>query len=166
VVPGVTAAVAVASHAGIPLTHRDCASAVALVTGHRRADEAAAADFDYESLGGFPGTLVFYMAVTSAKQWSDALLRGGRLPETPVAIVRRVSWPDQEVICTTLGQVAEVIQQRELRPPAVIVVGEVVGRSAQGKGTVPFSGECGAAIPDGGASAPENRDSPREGAHG
>ncbi len=159
VVPGVTAAVAVASHAGIPLTHRDCASAVALVTGHRRADESAQADFDYESLGRFPGTLVFYMAVTSARQWSDALLRGGRLPETPVAIVRRVSWPDQQVIRTTLGQVAEVIERRQLRPPAVIVVGEVVDRARAERGQSHFRvGRC--------ASEGENRDSPPEGAHG
>ncbi len=88
VVPGVTAAFAVASHAGISLTHRDLAPAVALVTGHRRAD-GAGPEMDYGCLAQFPGTLVFYMGMTTARQWSEALLRGGRSPDTPVAIVRR-----------------------------------------------------------------------------
>jgi uroporphyrinogen III methyltransferase / synthase len=130
VVPGVTAASAVASHAGIPITHRDAASAVALITGHRRADQNGE-ELDYASLANFPGTLVFYMGITTAQQWSRSLLRGGRSADTPVAIVRRVSWPDQETIHCTLGTVADVIQQRDLRAPAVIVVGEVVGLTSQ-----------------------------------
>jgi len=125
VVPGVTAALAVASHAGIPMTHRDAASAVTFITGHCRGD-VPRADLDYESLGRFPGTLVFYMGITTAPQWSAALMRGGRSADTPVAIVRRVSWPDQETVRCTLGTVGEVIQRRNLRAPAVIVVGEVV----------------------------------------
>ena len=126
VVPGVTAASAVASHAGIPITHRDVASAVALITGHRRADQNGA-ELDYESLANFPGTLVFYMGMTTSPQWSQSLLRGGRSADTPVAIVRRASWPDQETVHCTLGTLADVIQQREIGPPALIVVGEVVG---------------------------------------
>jgi uroporphyrinogen III methyltransferase/synthase len=126
VVPGVTAAFAVASHAGIPLTHRDLAPAVALVTGHRRSDRAGP-ELDYGQLAQFPGTLVFYMGVTTSRQWSEALLRGGRLPETPVAIVRRATWPDQKTIRCTLGTVADVIEQQKLFPPAAIVVGEVAG---------------------------------------
>lgn len=126
VVPGVTAATAVASHAGIPITHRDAASAVALITGHRRADQNGV-ELDYTSLANFPGTLVFYMGITTSRQWSQSLLRGGRSADTPVVIVRRASWPDQETIHCTLGSVADVIQQRDLRAPAVIVVGEVIG---------------------------------------
>ncbi len=126
VVPGVTAAFAAASHAGIPITHRDLASAVALITGHRRGDKAGPG-IGLRPLAQFPGTLVFYMGMTTSRQWSEALLRGGRSPDTPVAIVRRASWPDQETIRCTLGTVADVIEQQELCPPAVIVVGEVVG---------------------------------------
>lgn len=125
IVPGVTAAFAAASHAGIPLTHRDCASAVALITGHQRSDKSPP-DLDYAALARFPGTLVFYMGMTTARQWSEALVRGGRSPDTPVAIVRRASWPDQETFQCTLNTVAELIEQRQLRPPAVIVIGEVV----------------------------------------
>ena len=85
IVPGVTAAFAAASHAGIPITHRDAASAVALITGHRRSD-GGGQELDYEALARFPGTLVFYMGMTTARQWSKALLRG-----VPVRPVRR--WP-------------------------------------------------------------------------
>ncbi len=130
VVPGVTAAFAAASHAGIPITHRDVASAVALVTGHRRGDNGGA-EFDYRSLARFPGTLVLYMGMTTSRQWSEALIGGGRSPETPVAIVRRASWPDQETVRCTLGTVADVIQSQTIRPPAVIVIGDVVGLTPQ-----------------------------------
>ena len=126
VVPGVTAAFAVASHAGIPLTHRDLASAVALISGHRRGD-GLGPELDYGCFAQFPGTLVIYMGMTTSRQWSAALLRGGRSPQTPVAIVRRASWPDQEIVRCTLETVADVIEQRKLSPPAAIIVGEVVG---------------------------------------
>jgi len=125
VVPGVTAALAAASHAGISLTHRDAASSVAWITGHQRADKAAP-DLDYAALARFPGTFVFYMGMGTARHWSQALLQAGKAAETPVAVVRRASWPDQEVFHCTLGTVADLIEQEKLHPPAVIVVGEVV----------------------------------------
>jgi uroporphyrinogen III methyltransferase/synthase len=83
-------------------------------------------ELDYNSLARFPGTLVFYMGMTTSRQWSEALLRGGRSPDTPVAIVRRASWPDQETIRCTLAAMADLIERQGIRPPAVIVVGEVV----------------------------------------
>lgn len=126
VVPGVTAAFAAASHANIPITHRDVASAVAMITGHQRAD-GPAPELDYLALAHFPGTLIFYMGTTTSRQWSEALLHGGKAPETPVAIVRRASWPDQETIRCTLGTVAERIEQEKVRPPAVIIVGQAAG---------------------------------------
>jgi len=123
VVPGVTAALAAASHAGIALTHRERASAVALVTGHQRSDKEPL-ELDYGALAHFPGTLVFYMGITTARQWSQALVCHGRSPDTPVAIVRRVTWPDQQVLRCTLAKVADVIEQERLRPPAVIIVSQ------------------------------------------
>jgi len=125
VIPGVTAASALFSHAGIPITHRAAASAVALVTGHQ-ANGTCGPPLDYERFGNFPGTLVFYMGTTSARQWSEALVRGGRSPDTPVAVVRRVSWPDQQVFHATLGTVAELVEREQIRPPTLIVVGEAV----------------------------------------
>jgi uroporphyrinogen III methyltransferase/synthase len=132
VVPGVTAAFAAASHAGIPLTHREYASAVALVTGHQRGDKAGT-ELDYAALAQFPGTLVFYMGMTTSRRWSEALIRGGRPPETPVAIVRRASWPDQETFHCTLSTVTETIESRSIHPPAVIIVGDVVAVSHSGR---------------------------------
>ncbi len=126
-VPGVTAAMAAASHAGISLTHRDYSSAVALVTGHQRRD-VEPSELDYDALARFPGTLVFYMGMTTARLWSEALVLGGRPRETPVVIVRRATWPDQQVIRCTLGNVAEEIEKGPLRPPAVIIVGGVAGK--------------------------------------
>lgn len=126
VVPGVTAAVAASSYAGVPITHRRCASAVALVTGHQRSGENWTEE-EYHRLAQFPGPLVFYMGMTTSRTWSEALIRGGRSPETPVAIVRRATWPDQETFRTTLGEVAELIEKRNIRAPAVIIVGDVVG---------------------------------------
>ena len=127
VVPGVTAASAAFSHAGIPLTHRQAASAVALVTGHR-ANGASSAELEYEQLGRFPGTLVFYMGTCSSRQWSESLVRGGRSPATPLAVIRRATWPDQEVFYSTLGNVGELIEREQIRPPTLIVVGEAVGK--------------------------------------
>ncbi len=122
VVPGVTAALAAAGSAGISLTHRDYASAVALVTGHQRNDKTPL-ELDFEALARFPGTLVFYMGVTTARQWSNALIEHGRSSDESVTIVRRATWPDQRAIRCTLGTVAEIIEQGPMRPPAVIIVG-------------------------------------------
>lgn len=124
VVPGITAALAVGSHAGIPLTHRDHASAVALVTGHEGGDKPVSS-LDFAALARFPGTLVFYMGVTSASHWTQALVAAGLSPETPAAIVRRCSWPDQMTIRCTLGSVAPTIARHHLRPPVVVIIGQV-----------------------------------------
>jgi uroporphyrinogen III methyltransferase/synthase len=129
IVPGVTAAVAAASYAGLPLTQRDAASAVALVTGQEN-EAKAAATLDYAALARFPGTLVFYMGVTTAGHWSEALLAAGKPPTTPVAILRHVSLPDQQRIDTTLSDVAAIIAELKLRPPVIFVVGEVAASEA------------------------------------
>ncbi len=126
VVPGVTAGLAAAGYAEIPVTHGWKSSAVALVTGHERADKSAPG-LDYAALARFPGTLIFYMGVSSAPRWSAALIKEGKSPDTPVAIVRRCSWPDQEIAFCTLGTVAETLSTSSIRPPAVILVGDVVG---------------------------------------
>ena len=124
IVPGVTAALAAASYAGIPVTHRDTASAVALVTGQEDAGKTDSA-LDFDALARFPGTLVFYMGVTTAEHWSQALIAAGKPAATPVAVLRRVSLPDQRRIDTTLREVAEKVQAAKLRPPVVFIVGEV-----------------------------------------
>lgn len=128
IVPGVTAAQAASSHAGIPLTQRDEASCVAFVTGQEMHDKTATDPLDYAALANFPGTLVFYMGITTAGTWSRALLEHGKRSDTPVAIVRRCSLPDQQSYFTTLGELTEFVQARNLRPPAVVIVGDVAAK--------------------------------------
>ncbi len=130
IVPGVTSGLAAASYAGVPITHHHGSSAVALVTGQERHDKAAEA-LDYAALAGFPGTLVFYMGVTTAPQWTEALIRGGKSPATPAMIVRRSTWPDQLAVPCTLGNLAQVVADRKIRPPAIIIVGDVVARAPE-----------------------------------
>lgn len=125
IVPGITAALAAGSYAGIPITQRDLASAVAFITGHENDDKAEPA-LDYTSLARFPGTLVFYMGVTTARHWVPELIRAGKDPRTPAAIVRRCSQPDQQVWRGTLGQIPELLDQPpRWRPPAIMIVGPV-----------------------------------------
>lgn len=125
VVPGVTAALAASSYAGVPLTHRDHASCVAFVTGQEcRSKEGTA--LDLENLASFPGTLVFYMGVTTAPVWASELVKHGKAPDTPVAIVRHCSLPEQRTVLTTLGQLPEVLAPQKMRPPAIVIVGEAV----------------------------------------
>lgn len=125
IVPGVTAGLAVSSYAGIPLTHRKWASAVALVTGHEVGDKQES-NLDYDALARFPGTLIFYMGVTTVGHWSTRLLAAGMDRETPVAAIRRCSFPDQQVILCKLGELSEgIIERMKLRPPMLFVIGRV-----------------------------------------
>ena len=88
VVPGVTAGVAAPAYAGIPVTHRDAASAVAFVTGHEDPEKPESA-LDWEALARFPGTLVFYMGVRNLPLIAERLTAAGRDPGEPVAVVER-----------------------------------------------------------------------------
>jgi uroporphyrinogen III methyltransferase/synthase len=124
IVPGITAAFAAGSYAGIPLTERGVASAVAIVTGHEQEEKELTA-VDFNGLAAFPGTLVVYMGVTTAAEWTRALINAGKPADTPAAIVRRCTWPDQQIIRCTLGTVAKRIAQAKFRPPVVTIVGEV-----------------------------------------
>ncbi len=144
IVPGVTAAAAASSYAGIPLTDRDEASCVAFVTGQERGDKSSDDALDYAALAQFPGTLVFYMGLTSAPDWSSELLAHGKSAYTPVAIVRRATFADQQTIFTTLGKVDEHLGPGKLRPPAVVIVGAVARERASGK-LVHSRGRCSAA---------------------
>jgi uroporphyrinogen III methyltransferase/synthase len=125
VVPGVTAAFAASSYAGIPITHRGLASAVALITGQEGRGKADP-PIDYASLASFPGTLVFYMGVTTVKQWSRALLDGGKPADTPAVIIRRCSLPDQLTVRTTLGELSDQLTPASrIRPPVIVIIGPV-----------------------------------------
>ncbi len=146
VVPGITAALAAASYVGIPITHRDYASAVALVTGQQQPD--AASDIDWGALAKFPGTIVFYMGVTTVAQWSAKLIAAGKAPDTPTAIVRRCSWGDQTVVRCRLDEVTPALTPAsKMRPPVIVIVGAVasLGESFDWFSSRPLAG-CGVLI--------------------
>jgi uroporphyrinogen III methyltransferase/synthase len=127
IVPGVTAGLAAASYAGIPLTHRDHASAVALVVG-RECKDKQGDPLDYAALASFPGTIVMYMGVTTAATWAPALLDAGKPGDTPATIVRRCSFPDQTITRGTLAELPSLLSHHgKIRPPAIVVLGEVAG---------------------------------------
>ena len=104
--------------------------AVALIAGQERHGKAAS-HLDYGVLASFPGTLIFYMGVRKAEQWSRALIEHGKPPETPVAIVRWCTRPEQRTVRCTLQTVARVVAEQGIRPPAVFVVGTVVQRAPE-----------------------------------
>ncbi|HEX4280180.1 MAG TPA: uroporphyrinogen-III C-methyltransferase [Solirubrobacteraceae bacterium] len=126
VVPGVTAGVAGPAYAGIPVTHRDAASAVAFVTGHEDPSKPSSA-LDWGALAAFPGTLVFYMGVRQLPAIASELIAAGRDPNEPAAVVSRGTLPDQQVVSSTLRRIAELAADAEVRAPAVVVVGRVAG---------------------------------------
>ncbi|MFN7733708.1 MAG: uroporphyrinogen-III C-methyltransferase [Pirellula sp.] len=130
IVPGLTVALAASAYTGIPITHRDWSSSVALITaqlqssdGHDDAEEP----LDWSALACFPGTLIFYMGLRNAPVWSQQLIAHGKSPATPVALIRRCSWSDQQVLRCDLANVAETLSKHpEFRSPAIGIVGDVV----------------------------------------
>jgi uroporphyrinogen III methyltransferase / synthase len=130
VVPGVTAGVAATAYAGIPVTHRDDASAVAFVTGHEDPEKAETA-LDWDALAAFPGTLVFYMGVKRLGENAAALIAGGRDPEQPAAAIERGTWPGQRTVTATLGTLAATVERERIGAPALIVIGAVAARRSE-----------------------------------
>jgi uroporphyrin-III C-methyltransferase/precorrin-2 dehydrogenase/sirohydrochlorin ferrochelatase len=124
VVPGITAALACAAYAGIPLTHRDHAQSVHLVTAHCREEEDA---LDWAGLANRNQTLAFYMGVSQLEKVSSRLIRHGRASTTPFALIENGSRPEQRVITGQLDQLATVALSHEVRAPAMLVIGEVAG---------------------------------------
>jgi uroporphyrinogen III methyltransferase/synthase len=130
VVPGVTAGVAAPAYAGIPVTHRDDASAVAFVTGHEDPEKAETA-LDWDALARFPGTLVFYMGVKRLAENATALIDAGRDPEEPAAAVERGTMAGQRTVAATLGTIAAAVQREGVGAPSLIVIGPVAARHEQ-----------------------------------
>ncbi len=124
VVPGVSAAVAVPAYAGIPVTHRRYASLVTLVTGHVEAGKETSG-LPWENLAQSQGTLVFLMGVKNLPDICHRLIQGGRPPDTPAAVIQSGTLLTQRTICDTLKDVAALAKEADIRPPAVLVVGEV-----------------------------------------
>jgi len=127
VVPGVTAGVAAAAYAGIPVTHRDEASAVAFVTGHEDPEKPETA-LDWDALARFPGTLVLYMGVKNLPEIARRLIDAGRDPGEPAAAVERGTLAGQRAAVATLGTLAQEVERQGLRPPSILLFGRVAAR--------------------------------------
>ncbi len=165
VVPGITAGVAAPAYAGIPVTHRGLASAVALITGHTRkeadgeaggtgvgsaedsrttsrGDAGTESDLDWPALAAFPGTLVFYMGVRQLPHIAASLIDAGRPASEPAAVVERGTLPNQRTVTGTLATIAERARAEEIRAPSITVVGAVAELAAQlaWRAPMPLSG--------------------------
>ena len=124
VVPGITAGIAAAAYAGVPVTHRDAASAVAFVTGHEDPAKPESA-LDWTALAAFPGTLVFYMGVRNLERIARSLMEAGRAADEPAAVIERGTTSRQRTAAGTLADVAARAAEAGIDAPAITVVGAV-----------------------------------------
>ena len=132
IVPGVTAALGVTAYAGIAVTHRGAASAVAFVTGHNDPEsDQGSGRVDWSALARFPGTLVVYMGVTHLAAICRTLMRLGKPGDSPAAVIEAGTLPSQVTKVGTLATIAQTALGSGTRPPALLVVGAVVERRAE-----------------------------------
>jgi uroporphyrinogen III methyltransferase / synthase len=157
VVPGITAGVAAPAYAGIPVTHRGLSTAVALITGHTRAEEGGAgasggaalnkggvdgggaasasaggeSDLDWPALAAFPGTLVFYMGIRQLPHIAESLIAAGRPAAQPAAVVEQGTLPAQRTVTATLETIARRAEEEGVSPPSITVVGPVAKLAEQ-----------------------------------
>jgi uroporphyrin-III C-methyltransferase/precorrin-2 dehydrogenase/sirohydrochlorin ferrochelatase len=125
VVPGVTAACGVSTHAGIPLTHRSFAQAVRFVTGHLQ--EGGIGDLDWVALSRPHQTVVVYMGLNALPRICEQLIAHGANAQMPIAVIQHGTLASQKVVVGTLGDVAGKVVAARLKSPSLLIVGEVVG---------------------------------------
>ena len=125
VVPGITSAISVPAYAGIPVTHRAVATSFAVVTGHEDPTKGDS-NMRWDKLATAVDTLVFLMGVENLPHITAKLMENGRAADTPAAVIRWGTKPEQEVLITNLGRAAADVAQAGLKPPAIFLVGEVV----------------------------------------
>ncbi|MFS1513930.1 uroporphyrinogen-III C-methyltransferase [Chengkuizengella sp. SCS-71B] len=125
IVPGITSAIAAPSYAGIPITHRDFNSSFAVVTGHER-PEKIDSTINWEKLSTATETILFLMGITKIGYIRDQLIKYGKSPQTPVALIRWGTRVEQLTLIGTLETIVEQVEKEKFKPPAVILVGEVV----------------------------------------
>lgn len=125
VIPGISSPIAVPAVAGIPVTHRGVAHEFTVVSGHLPPGHPESL-VDWGALGRLTGTVVLMMAVENAPVIADALVEGGRPATTPVAVVCNGTMPGERTVLATLGTLAAELKAHDVRPPAIIVVGDVV----------------------------------------
>jgi len=125
IVPGITSPVGVSAYAGIPLTHRDSASTISIVTGSV-GNAPDSIPIDWEELAKWPGTLVFLMGARKLKSIAENLIRYGKKPETPIAVIQWGTLPKQKTWTSILGDIVQTVEKQIIKPPALTIVGDVV----------------------------------------
>ncbi|OBZ12424.1 uroporphyrinogen-III C-methyltransferase [Bacillus sp. FJAT-26390] len=125
IVPGITSAIAVPAYAGIPVTHRDLASSLSIITGHESPDKLDRS-IHWDKVTNATGTLIFLMGVAKIGYIADQLIKHGKPPETPVALIRWGTRVEQRTVVGTLETIERIVKEANFQPPAVIVVGDVV----------------------------------------
>jgi uroporphyrinogen III methyltransferase / synthase len=126
VVPGVSSAIAVPAYAGIPVTHRDINSSLTIVTGHETLSKGNT-QVDWKNLAQNNGTLVFLMGLHTLKMVGEKLIASGKNPKTLSAVIQRGTTPRQKTVVGTLETIFKLTAKAKLVPPAILVVGDVVG---------------------------------------
>lgn len=130
IVPGVTAALACAAYAGIPLTHRDFGSSISFLTGHEDLEKESLR-VDFAKFAATGGTLCVYMGMGKIREIADKLLDGGLSEDRPAAVVSHGTLSAQQKVLTTLGSLVDEVEKTELVAPAIILVGNAVGLAQQ-----------------------------------
>ncbi|MCG7532958.1 uroporphyrinogen-III C-methyltransferase [Psychrobium sp. MM17-31] len=126
VVPGMTAASSCAAYAGIPLTHRGVAQGCSFITGHLQTEGRL--DLPWPALSVDTQTIVFYMGINTLPIIRQQLIEHGRNPHTPAAIIEKGTRPEQRTIRGTLTTLPELVKQHDIKPPSLIVIGDVVAQ--------------------------------------
>jgi len=126
VVPGITSAIAAPAYFYIPLIYRGISSSLTIITGHEMEEKEEIDSINWEAIANLNGTLVILMGVGNLTKNVDNLLKHGLRAETPVAVIEKGFTEDARVVVGTLGNIVEVAAKEKVKPPAVIVVGEVV----------------------------------------
>jgi uroporphyrinogen III methyltransferase/synthase len=125
IIPGVSSALAAPAYAGIPVTHRNCASQITIFTGHEDPTKAKSG-LDLDQLAHQPGTKVLLMGIKRLPLITEELIKRGADPATPVALVRWGTTSQQETLSGPLGEIARKVEQAQFASPAVVIIGEVV----------------------------------------
>lgn len=123
VIPGISSAIAVPAYAGIPVTHRGINTSFHVFTGHMKKDGI---EHDYETVAKLEGTLVFLMGLGNLEKITKNLIKHGKIPETPVAVIKNGTTAKQETYIGTLGTIAGIVRENNVKAPVIIIIGEVV----------------------------------------
>ncbi len=129
IVPGVTSGIGALAYAGIPVTHRNMATSLSLITGHEDPGKENS-QLNWKAIASMHGTLVFYMGVSNLEKIVSQLLKYEKPAMTPAAVIQKGSTPAQNTILGKLGDIAQKARNKEVKPPALLVVGEVVSLSS------------------------------------